>query len=572
METMDTRSDPAELAIAAALFSSVAEEMGVTLGRSAHSPNIKERRDYSCAVFDAEGRLIAQAAHIPVHLGAMPTAVAAAMPLAPFAPGDVVILNDPYLGGTHLPDITMVSPVFADAGVGAEQLSSEEAGGLLGAKTSRANDVAVAQPLQTDKPLGFVASRAHHADVGGMSPGSMPLAEEMIQEGVVIPPIKLHEGGRLNEGVLALMLRNMRAPDERRGDLEAQLAAQRTGEERLREVVGRFGRDQATRLMGELMDYAERMTRAALREVPEGEHEFEDFLDDDGITEEPVPIRVRVSIGDGAMHCDFAGSAGERPSSINAVAAVTRSAVYYVARCLLEALVPGGASVPANEGCFRPVTVALPEHSVVNASPPRAVAAGNVETSQRIVDVVLGALAKALPNLIPAASSGTMNNVTIGGWDPERVRQFAYYETIGGAAGGSPEREGLSAVHTHMTNTMNTPAEALEMTYPFRLAEYAIRRGSGGDGKHRGGDGIVRTYEMLTPASVTLLTERRSLSPWGLAGGAAGMLGRNSVLRAAGAQGLAPQQSKVQLKLEAGDRLTIETPGGAGWGEWSPPD
>ena len=525
--------DPAELAIAAALFSSVAEEMGVTLGRSAHSPNIKERRDYSCAVFDAQGRLIAQAAHIPVHLGAMPTAVEAAMPLAPFAPGDVVILNDPYLGGTHLPDITMVSPVFLRRTL-----------------------------------IGFVASRAHHADVGGISPGSMPLAEELIQEGIVIPPIKLYDAGRLNQAVLDLMLRNMRGPDERRGDFDAQLASHRTGEERLREVVERLGQTSSVRLMSELMEYAERVTRAALAEVPNGAYEFEDFLDDDGISDQPVPIRVRVTVSDGGMHCDFTGSSPERPSSINAVAAVTRSAVYYVARCLLEALVPGGEAVPANDGCFRPVSFTLPERSVVNASPPRAVAAGNVETSQRIVDVVLGALAQAVPDLIPAASSGTMNNVTIGGWDSERGRQFAYYETIGGGAGASPQLDGLSAVHTHMTNTMNTPAEALEMTYPFRLLEYAIRRGSGGAGRHRGGDGIVRTYEVLAPATVTLLTERRHRAPWPLAGGEPGTPGRNLLRRSGvGAQGLAPLPSKVQVKLEPGDRLTIETPGGAGWGD-----
>jgi N-methylhydantoinase B len=553
---MAARPDPAELSIAAALFSSVAEEMGVTLGRSAHSPNIKERRDYSCAVFDASGRLVAQAAHIPVHLGAMPTAVEAAMRVVRPAgthlqPGDVVILNDPYLGGTHLPDITMVSPVFARAARSARPEA------LVGRAAAHRSGTLV----------GFVASRAHHADVGGISPGSMPLAEELIQEGVIIPPIKLYEGGRLNHAVLDLLLRNMRAPDERRGDLDAQISAHRTGEERLREIVSRYGTRQAHRLTGELMNYAERMTRAALSAIPEGKYEFEDYLDDDGVTDEPVPIRVRLTIREGAMHCDFTGSAPERPSSINAVAAVTHSAVYYVVRCLLEALVPGGDSVPTNDGCFRPVSFTLPERSVVNASPPRAVAAGNVETSQRIVDTVLGALATALPDLIPAASSGTMNNVTIGGHDPQRARQFAYYETIGGGAGASPYNDGLDAVHTHMTNTMNTPAEALEMTYPFRLLEYAVRRGSGGPGRHRGGDGIVRTYEMLTPATVTLLTERRRRAPWPLAGGEPGSPGRNILRSAVGAQGLAPLPSKVRLQLDLGDRLTIETPGGAGWGE-----
>lgn len=526
---MPAKIDPAELSIAATLFSSAAEEMGVTLGRTAHSPNIKERRDYSCAVFDPGGRLVAQAAHIPVHLGAMPTAVQAALPLAPFAPGDIVILNDPYLGGTHLPDITMVSPVFLERTL-----------------------------------VGFVASRAHQADVGGMSPGSMPLAEELIQEGVVIPPIKLYERGRLNRGVLELALRNMRAPDERRGDLAAQVAAQRTGEVRLRDIVERYGRRRAWRLMQSLMDYAERMTRAAIAAIPDGDYEFEDRLDDDGATDEPVAIRVRVTVRETSLHCDFTGSAPERPTSINAVAAVTRSAVYYVVRCLLEAT-PGGEAAPANDGCFRPLTFTLPERSVVNASPPRAVAAGNVETSQRIVDVVLGALAKALPALIPAASQGTMNNVAIGGWDPERDRQFAYYETVGGGAGGGPRRLGADAVHSHMTNTMNTPVEALEMTYPFRLVEYSVRRGSGGRGRHRGGNGIVRTWEFLAPVTVTLMTERRRLAPWGLAGGGGGATGRN-LLRPGDGRRATLLPAKTRLKLSAGDRLTLETPGGGGWG------
>ncbi len=528
---MPRRPDPAELAIFNALFASVADEMGVTLGRTAHSSNIKERRDYSCAVFDAKGRLVAQAAHIPVHLGAMPTAVAAAMPLAPFAPGDLVILNDPYLGGTHLPDITMVSPVFSRR----------------------------ALPTGRQALAGFVASRAHHADVGGVSPGSMPLAEELLQEGVVIPPIKLYERGRLNHAVLDLLLRNVRSPDERRGDIDAQTAAQRVGEARFREIVERYGLRAVRRQMRAVMDYAERMTRAAVSEIADGVYEFEDFLDDDGLSDEPVPIRLRLTVDGATMHFDFTGSSPERPTSVNAVAAVTRSAVYYVVRCLLD------ESVPSNDGCFRPVTFALPERSVVNAGPPRAVAAGNVETSQRIVDVVLGALAPALPERIPAASAGTMNNVSIGGWDPARDASFAYYETVGGGAGASPRADGLSTVHTHMTNTMNTPVESLEMSYPVRLVEYAVRRGSGGDGIHRGGDGIRRTWEFLAPATVSLLTERRRRRPWGLAGGKPGEPGRDVLRRASGQQVELP--SKGQAKVEAGDRLTLETPGAGGYGD-----
>ncbi|MFQ5473638.1 MAG: hydantoinase B/oxoprolinase family protein, partial [Dehalococcoidia bacterium] len=523
-----------------------------------------------CAIFDPEGRLIAQAAHMPVHLGAMPTAVAATLPLAPLAPGDVVILNDPYLGGTHLPDITMVSPVFLSSIPSPSQGEGQGEG-------------------QNEGPLvGFVASRAHQADVGGMSPGSMPLAQELIQEGIIIPPIKLYDRGNLNEGVLALLLRNMRAPDERRGDLDAQLAAQRTGEDRLRETISRYGEQQARTLVTALMDYAERMTRAAIAAVPDGEYEFEDFLDDDGVSDEPVPIRVEVTIDGDSIHCDFTGSSPERPSSVNAVAAVTTSAVYYVVRCLLETI-PGGDTVPANDGCFRPVSLTLPECSVVASCPPRAVAAGNVETSQRITDVVLGALAQALPDVIPAASCGSMNNVAIGGWDTQRDRAFAYYETVGGGAGASPTSDGLDAVHTHMTNTMNTPAEALEMTYPFRLLEYSIRRGSGGKGKHRGGDGIVRTWEFLSPASVTLLTERRSIPSWGLNGGNPGTTGRNLLARADVADGFshprggarnddpssssAPPEpdeglpSKTNTSVQPGDRLTIETPGAGAWGK-----
>ena len=530
---MTRRFDPAELSIFNALFAAVAEEMGLTLGRTAHSPNIKERRDYSCAVFDPQGRLVAQAAHIPVHLGAMPSAVQAAMGLAPFAPGDVVMLNDPYLGGTHLPDITMVSPVFVPG--------------------NRRRTLA-----------GFVASRAHHADVGGSTPGSMPLATDLYQEGIIIPPIKLYERGRLNQGALDLLLRNVRTPEERRGDLEAQVAAHRLGERRLAEMVERYGLRQTHRQMASLMDYAERMTRAALAAVPDGEYPFEDFLDDDGISDEPVAIRLRAVVRGGELHCDFTGSADQRPSSVNAVASVTRSAAYYVVRCLLAG--PSASEgVPANEGCFRPISFTLPEGSIVNARPPAAVSAGNVETSQRIVDVLLGALAQALPALIPAASAGTMNNVAIGGQDPLRDRPFTYYETVGGGAGASPEGAGLSAVHTHMTNTMNTPIEALEMTYPVRIRQYSLRRGSGGQGCHTGGDGIVREWEFLAPATLTVVSERRRFGPWGLAGGAAGEPGRNVLRRADGTETELP--SKGQMAVQAGDRLAIETPGGGGWGE-----
>jgi len=520
---MPRRTDAAEIAIFNALFASVAEEMGVTLGRTAHSPNIKERKDYSCAVFNPAGDLVAQAAHIPVHLGAMPTSIRAVRGLAPFRPGDVAIVNDPYLGGTHLPDVTLASPVFAGR-----------------------------------RLIGFVASRAHHADIGGMAPGSMPVARELWQEGVIIPPLRLVAAGKINAELYALILRNVRSPEQSRGDFDAQLAANRTGERRLLELVARYGAMVVRRRMDALLDYAERMTRAALGAVPPGTYSFEDALDNDGESDERVPIRATLTIGDGRLHCDFTGTAAERPASVNAVASVTRSAVYYCVRCLLD------EQVPSNEGCFRPVSFTLPERSLVNASPPHAVSAGNVETSQRITDVVLGALAQALPDRVPAASSGTMNNLTIGGWDERRGTAFTYYETIAGGAGGGPLRPGISGVHTHMTNTLNTPVEALEMAYPFRIVAYTLRPATGGRGLHAGGDGVRRVYEFHAAATCTLMTDRRRTHPYGLNGGEAGASGANRLVRADGATIELPP--KVTFHVGPGDRLEVDTPGGGGWG------
>ncbi|MHB8576867.1 MAG: hydantoinase B/oxoprolinase family protein [Dehalococcoidia bacterium] len=524
---MASSPQPAEIAIFNALFASVADEMGVTLGRTAHSPNIKERRDYSCAVFNPDGDLVAQAAHIPVHLGAMPTSIRALRSLAPFKPGDVAILNDPYLGGTHLPDVTLAKPVFSGR-----------------------------------RLVGWVAGRAHHADIGGMSPGSMPVARELWQEGVIIPPLKLVDAGKVNESLYTLILRNVRSPEQSRGDFDAQLAANRTGERRLLELVERYGVPVIRRRMNDLLDYAERMTRAALLQVPEGEYECEDVLDNDGQSAERVPIRVRLTFRGGGVHCDFTGTSAARPASINAVGTVTRSAVYYCIRCLLD------EAVPSNEGCFRPISFTLPLDSLVNAGPPHAVSAGNVETSQRITDVVLGAMAKALPERIPAASSGTMNNLTIGGWDAAQGTAFTYYETIAGGAGAGPLRDGLSGVHTHMTNTLNTPVEALEYAYPFRIIEYGLRAGTGGEGLHRGGDGVRRVYEFLAPATCTLMTDRRWTEPYGLQGGGPGGRGANQLLLADGRRRELPP--KVTFDVRSGDRLEIDTPGGGGWGRADP--
>ncbi len=530
--------DAVTLEIFKHLFASVAEEMGVTLGRTGYSPNIKERRDYSCAVFLGDGRMLAQAAHIPVHLGAMPASVQAAIAhTAPFVPGDLIALNDPYLGGTHLPDITLVSPIFIPEG-------GQTPPGM---------------------PDFFVASRAHHADVGGMSPGSMPLATELYQEGLIIPPIRLAEGGRLNQAALDLIVRNSRTPNERRGDLAAQRAAHEIGTRRLLEIVARYGLEEVKRQAEALIAYAERLTRATLAMLPEGVYTFEDVLDDDGISEEPVPIRVAITIERGEMTVDFTGSAPAVRGSVNAVSAIVHSAVSYVVRCVV------GANLPMNHGVLVPLKVIIPPGSVLDPGPPHAVAGGNVETSQRIVDVLYGALAQALPDLIPAASQGTMNNLSFGGIDPRSGASFAYYETMGGGAGAGPQGDGASGIHCHMSNTLNTPIEALEFALPVRVRRYALRHGSGGAGGHRGGDGLIRELEFLAPARVTILSERRKRAPYGLAGGSPGQPGANILIPGDGS----PPRSlpgKVSLDVQAGDVLRIETPGGGGWGTILPED
>lgn len=506
---------------------SIAEEMGVRLQRAAYSPNIKERCDFSCAVFDARGQLVAQAAHIPVHLGAMPLSVQACLRACTFAPGDVVIVNDPYRGGSHLPDITMVSPVFTDH------------------ETSPAL-------------LGFVANRAHHADVGGMTPGSMPLSRELYQEGLIIPPLRLVKEGVLNDELWTLLLANVRTPEERAGDLRAQLAANRTGIVRMQALAMQTGCDRFREDMDALLRYSERLTRRLLAALPEGSYHFADAMDDDGIDDDPARIAVTLRVQQGAAVVDFTGTSPQRQGCINAVYPITLSATAYVFRCVL------GLDAPANEGCMAPITVHAPEGSLVNATPPAAVVGGNVETAQRIVDVLLGAFAQVCPDRIPAASQGTMNNVTVGGWDPFRHRAFAYYETIGGGAGASPTQSGASAIQTHMTNTMNTPVEALEYAYPFRVRRSAVRRGSGGAGRYRGGDGIERELEFHCPATVTILSDRRKFAPYGLAGGSPGAVGSNLLKKADSSMYSLP--SKCHVQVATGDALRIETPGGGGFG------
>jgi N-methylhydantoinase B len=535
--TPDPPFDPIRLEIYKHLFAAIAEEMGVVLRKASYSPNIKERRDFSCALFDAGGRMVAQAAHIPVHLGSMPLSVEAAVQaFDDLAPGDMVLLNDPFRGGTHLPDITLVTPVFV---------------GLM-------DETHIFASLQSTQPFGYVASRAHHADVGGMTPGSMPIAREIYQEGLIIPPVRLVRRGQIDAGLLDLILANVRTPQERSGDLWAQIAANQRGVDRLVEMVARYGMAEVSEYMGSLLAYTERMTRRLIAGMPDGRYTFSDALDDDGVSDQPAPITAAVTIQGDQAEVDFTGTASQQKGSVNAVYAITLSAVYYVFRCLL------GLDVPNNAGCLAPIRVIAPAGSLLNALPPAPVAGGNVETSQRIVDVLLGALAQAAPDIVPAASQGTMNNLTIGGFDPQRGRPFAYYETIGGGMGARPGGDGPSALHSHMTNTLNTPAEALEYAYPLRVLRYAVRRGSGGAGRWRGGDGICREILTLADAQVTLLSERRRFPPYGLAGGEPGQTGENRLIRQ---DQEIPLPGKGTFEVNSGDIISIRTPGGGGFGE-----
>ncbi len=486
-----------ELQVLGNALRSIAEEMGATLVRSAFSPNIKERRDCSTALFDPAGRMIAQAEHIPVHLGAMPDAVEAVRSLAP-RPGETYVLNDPFAGGTHLPDVTLVS--------------------------------------RTE--LGFAASRAHHSDVGGREPGSMPADSTRLgEEGVVIPPT------RLDESVLARLLERMRNPEERGGDFRAQLAAQRVGERRVSELAARHGRERVAAAMNELIDYSERRVRSAIAALPDGRFEAVDQLE---TPEGELELRVAVAIEGDEIAFDFNGTAAQHGGNLNCPLAVTRSACYFAVRCVTD------PDVPASAGAFVPVSVRAPSGSLVNARHPAAVAGGNVETSCRIVDVLFRALERAVP--VPAQGQGTMNNVTLGN------DRFTYYETIGGGQGACPDADGPSAVHVTMSNTLNTPVEALELDLPLRVRRYAVRLGSGGAGRHRGGDGVVRELEVLEPCRLSILSERRARAPRGAAGGAPGQPGRNLVNGT-------EVPGKVSLDLAAGDVLTIETPGGGGFGK-----
>jgi N-methylhydantoinase B len=539
--------DPTMLEIYRALYTSVAEEMGIALRRTAFSPNIKERRDYSCAIFDAQGRVIAQGDHMPVHLGSMPMAVAAALDQIKIAPGEMVALNDPFAGGTHLPDVTLVMGVYESERVKGE---GRKGVGKKGDSSSRFS-----------QPLFYVANRAHHADIGGATPGSMGTASDVYGEGLRIPPVRIARGGEVDEDMMRLVLANVRGASERRADFMAQMGSLKTGARRLLEIVSRRGTRDALAYASHLIEYSSRMMRRAVSLIPDGEYAGEDALDDDGVSDDEVKIRVRLTIKGERARVDFTGSAPQVAGAINAVEAITVSAVSYVFRCLV------GADVPASAGLMEPIEVVTTPGTIVNASHPAAVAGGNVETSQRIVDTLLKALAQAVPERIPAASQGTMNNLTIGGIDPRTGAEFAYYETVAGGMGARPQLDGMSAVHTHMTNSLNTPAEALEYAYPLRVREYSIRKGSGGRGRTRGGEGVVREIETLVPARMSLLADRRRLAPYGLNGGDDGARGVDSIIKDDdNAHRIA---SKGSWQLEAGERVRIETPGGGGHGKAS---
>ncbi len=507
--------DNVELGLFASRVSAICEEMGALLGRVAFSPNIRDRLDYSCALFSHEGQLLGQATHIPVHLGSMAYAMMGLVSSRRWQAGDMLILNDPYQGGTHLPDITLVAPVFSG-----QQL------------------------------VGFCANRAHHADIGSEAPGSMPLSSTLQEEGMLIPPTLLLKNASVDDGFLQSMLQKLTSPDTSRGDFNAQIAANLLGVERLLNLVEATGLSTFQQMEKGLQRWAATLARDSLAAIPNGTYHFTDYLDDDGQEQTDIPVRVTLRIDGDAVDIDFTGTAEQVKGNLNCPLPVTAAAVFYVFRCLMP------AHLPACHGALGGISIHAPEGCLVNARPPAAVAAGNVETSSRIVDVVCGALAKALPERIPAASQGSMNNLAMGsrgehGWD--------YYETLAGGMGAAFDSNGCSARHSHMTNTLNTPVEVLELNYPLRIEQYAIRRHSGGSGKFSGGDGVVRQYRFLADAEISLLTERRRRPPWGLRGGQPGRRGRNEL----DGQTIA---GKLCFNVVAGQSLSIKTPGGGGFG------
>ena len=510
----DAEIDPVSLEILRNQLESVAAEMGHVLIRGAYSPNIKERQDCSTALFDAGGRMVAQAEHIPVHLGAMPDAVAVVLEKDP-KPGDVFVVNDPFAGGTHLPDVTLVSPIAPDGEV-----------------------------------VGFAVSRAHHADVGGSAPGSMPPgAREIYEEGLRLPAVRLVDGGEPNEAVRELILANVRTPDEREADLRAQRAANARAEERVGELLDEHGATLSD-AFDAVIDYSRERVEDEITDLPDGTYRADDVLEGDGVTDADVPVAVTVTVDGAAIGVDFAGTADQVEGNLNAPFSVAKSAVYFVVRAVTD------PDIPPNHGCYEPVSVSAPAGSLLDPRPPAAVVGGNVETSQRVTDVTLAALAEAVPEEIPAGGQGTMNNLIIG----DRAGEFTYYETIAGGFGGRPSRDGMDGVQVGMTNTLNTPVEALETAYPLRVERYALRPSSGGAGRYRGGLGLERTVTVETDATVSLLTERRRTAPRGLAGGEDGATGENLI----DGEAVPP---KASIDVAAGTSVSILTPGGGGHGD-----
>ena len=510
--------DAISLSIFANRIDAICSEMGATLQKSAFSPNIRDRLDYSCAVFDAQGELCAQAAHIPVHLGSMAFAMKDVISEIEWAAGDMVVLNDPYKGGTHLPDVTLIAPLFI-----------------------------------AGKLTGFVANRAHHADIGSETPGSMPLSSSLAEEGLIIEPTFLVKNNQLDEQYFDRLMIKMRNKQESSGDFIAQVAANRRGIARLLVLIEKMGIKEYLNSLELLNSYAALLAQKSLADIKQGEYVFKDMLDDDGQGNKDIIINATVKIERENITVDFAGTAKQVKGNINCPLSVTAAAVYYVFRCLMP------AQTPACAGSFKNIKILAPENTVVNARFPAAVAAGNVETSTRIVDVVLGALAQAIPDRIPAASHGSMNNLAMGYVGDNNSLAWDYYETIGGGMGASSVSDGLDAVQTHMTNTLNTPIEALEMKYPLRVTRYQIQHDSAGAGKHCGGEGLVREYAFLAPAQVTILSERRRHQPWGLLGGKQAGAGENQL----NGRLIAAKQS---FRVSHGDILSISTAGGGGYG------
>ncbi len=513
-----SKVDAIRLSIFANRIDAVCGEMGATLQKSAFSPNIRDRLDYSCAIFDAQGELCAQAAHIPVHLGSMAFAMRDVVSTIDWAAGDMIVLNDPYKGGTHLPDVTLIAPLFIN------------------------NDL-----------IAFVVNRAHHADIGSDTPGSMPLSSSLSEEGLVIEPTLLVKNDVLEKDYFDELMKHMRNQQESTGDFVAQIAANRRGLTRLHALISKMGCDEYLRNLGYLNDYAFKLARNSLKDIADGEYCFEDVLDDDGQGQNDILIKVKIGFDKGAITVNFAGSEPQVAGNINCPLSVTAAAVYYVFRCLMP------KQTPACAGSFKNIRLLAPDNSVVNASFPAAVAAGNVETSTRIVDVMLGALAKAIPDRIPAASHGSMNNLAMGHVGDKQNPAWDYYETIGGGMGASSFSDGLDGVQTHMTNTLNTPIESLEMKYPLRINRYQIRKNSVGKGLFSGGEGLIREYEFLASAQVTILSERRSQQPWGLAGGEAAKSGMNTLNDK-------KLEAKQSFAVKLGDVVCVTSAGGGGYG------